>query len=834
MALALKLLISLPLLFLLPGYLLLRLVSGRGLSPLRPERRCRLFLSSLISILIASWSALILAQLGIFSLSAIITILLLIAAVFLLLSRGAPWRLPGGSWTWAMPVLAALGILSYAPPYEYVLGIWDPGVYVNAGAHCARTGSILIHDRVLPEVPAPDRELFYDTRFYTQRYEGMAVVDAERGIVSPHFYHLYTVWVALFHAIAGLRFSLWVNTVFALLSLAAFYCLSREIAGGRTAFIASLLLLCSAPQAWAARFPDAEMLAQFLMLSGLFCLIRYEKDGVGFWAMLAGACFAELLLTVFTAVTIVPLLALVIFWRNWDRWEKADAFLLIPLGLGLLHLVLQDMTVCRSYTKLQLEILSGEGLTPRLLLAGVLASLLLLLIARAWFSRLKGLLSRFVETRTFRIALGAALMALVAFGYFVRPRLSNAPDARNLLELAWFLYPIHVGRVYFPLGLFFILAGALLFIRTRFDAGRGTFFLIACVSVLLLLHRKMVFPSYPWALRRYLPLAYPSLIFFMAYALAWPAERMRRGWVVTSCLAVALIAMTFLRYTRYVRPVDFCGTIRFLEQLASPLDAGGLFVCEGSGIAAPLDCVHGLDVLHLRAQTPHKCRGVERVMQQFIARGRRVYYISRGGWPISRTLSFAPVCSQPLATDHLDYTVGEFRGRRVPLDILARVFRVEPLGDRPESGLEARTVDIGEDCFGLISGFGDLRPIWDVENGKRVKRWARWTGGDAELVIPTFGARADLVLTLRASAGRERPVPEVPVGIFVDGRKAADLKVTPTMEEHRCILPVSMLPPGKARATLKLVSPTWRPAAGGSPADIGICIDWIRVDCVKE
>ena len=837
MAHALKIMLCFPLLFLVPGFLILRFLKSRGQMPAPLDSRFPewLLFTVLTSVAVTSWIALILAQLGFFSLPAVCGILLVISLAFVILSRGAPWTFPrpaAGSLTVAA-LFACIGLFLYTPPYEYVLGIWDPGVYVNAGAHLARTGSITIHDRVLPQIAAADRELFYDTRFYPQRYEGMAVADAEKGIISPHFYHLYIVWIGLFHAIGGLKFSLLVNTVFGLLSLSAFFLLGKELAGRKTAFLAALLLLFSAAQTWAVRFPTSEILAQFLLLSWLLCLLRAQDDTGSFWALLGGVCFAEALLTVFTAITLVPLFIVVIFWRTWDGSRRSDLLSLIPLAGGLLHLAIQDATVCRSYAALQFQILRSEGLSPTVLLSSALILLLALLCAHTWMKRLQPRLRRLFETAAFGALLGSVVIGLFAFAYYLRPLLSSAADVRNLRELGWFLYPLAAGKFYSPAGLYLALAGVILFIHGRSDARWGAFIFIALIASAVLFHRKMIFPSYPWAMRRYMPLVYPSLIFFASFALARLSGRKSIGTPAAWALVALLILSTQRTYGRYVRPTEFSGTIDFLGRLADRLDRDGIYVCEGSGMAAPLDCVYGLDMLHLRAQTPEKCRGVERVLGQLIGTGRKVYYISRGGWPISRTLNFIPLFSQPLRTDHLDYTIGGFSGRRVPLEIDARVFRIEPLGGSPEAGGESRTIDIGEDCFGIIGGFEEMMPLWEKESGKRVKRWGRWTRGEAEVVIPTFGSRNDLSLILLASAGRERPVAQVPVKISVDGKEVGTLNIGRAWGEYRVTLPASALPANSERAAMKIACPVWNPS-GNTPSGVGICIDWIRVELSKR
>jgi len=825
-----------PLLFFFPGAFFFRLVCARGRHPLPRGFGEWLFLSALGSVLLASWIGLVLAELSIFSLRAVIAAQSLISIGLLLAAPGARWGIPhprAGELAW-VALFACLGIALFTPPYEYVLGNWDPGTYINSGAHLAKSGALLIHDRVLKEIPPSDRQLFYYTHLIPQRYEGgMAIADSEKAIVSPHFYHIYTVWIALFHSLGGLRFSLWVNVVFGLLALAAFSLASREIAGRKTAFLAALFMVLSASEIWSVRFPTAEIIAQFLIFSGLFCLFRYQSEGRGFWAILAGVCFAEAFLSIFTAVVILPIIVLIFFWRSWERWQRRDALFLIPLAAGLIHLYLQDITVCRPYVERQLGVLGSEGLTPFLLVSSSVAFLLALVVARMFWKNATRQIQRLFQRSGFQIALNALLLCLFIFAYLARPMLSHSADARNLRELGWFIYPVSAGRFYFPLGLCIALAGALLFVREGFDQRRGSFFLIAMLTCPLFMYKKMIFPSYLWAVRRYIPIVFPACIFFMAYAIRRLGSGTTRRTLAAGAVALILLVSMVRGYTRLVMPTDYAGTIAFLNRLAAPLDRGGLYVCEGSGIASPLDYNRGLDVLQLSDQTPEKCRGVERVMGNLLERGRRVYYISRGGWPISLSLNFVLISQVPIETNHLEYSVGAFPQRRVPVTITARVFRVEKLGATPEAEPESRTLDIGEDCFGLIKGFHGLTVLREKEGRKSSKRWARWTSGEAELVIPTFGSRGDLTLTIRASAGRERPISPVPVTVFIEGKKVGEIALGRSWEERSLSVPSAALPRGRERAIMRLQSPVWRTTAGSTsaqPADLGICLDWVKME----
>lgn len=828
---------ALLLLLFIPGCLCLRLLSARGkIGELSPFEW--IFLSVLISALAASWVGLVLAQAGLFSLAAVLAVIATVSAGFFLASPKAALSVPMPTAGGAALVLAfiALAALFYSPPHEYVLGNWDPGTYVNTAARLAREGSISFRDPVLRAIPETDRELFYYTHLLPQRYEGgMAIADTAEAIVSPHFYHLYTVWLALFHSLAGVGLALRANALFALLAVGAVYLAARELAGRRAALLTALLVSLGAFEIWNARFPTSEILTQFLLWSGLFCLFRYQDGDRGTWAFLAGACFAEALLTRLSAVVILAPLLLLFFWRSWGGFRRGDLFFCAPLAAGVVHLAVQDLTVCRPYVERQVEVLRSQGVTPALLLAVAGSAVLSLLLVRLLWRDGRGRLRRLFASGGFRLALGAALLGLLITGYYLRPLFGGSADVRNLQEISWFVYPLAWGRFTFPLGLCLAAAGVLIFIRDGLDEKRGGFLAFFLMISVPFLYQKMIFPSYIWAVRRYVPFVLPALVFFASLALARLSRGGRARALAAALITVALLTTSQARFVRRLLPADLAGTTEFLDRLASGLDNTGLYVVEGSGIAAPLDYVYGLDVLQLSAQTPEKCRGVERVMARFIEEGRPVYYISRGGRPISHALEFAPLFEIPFETDYLERSPRRFPRRRSPVQIVSRVFRVEPLPASPEGGSGSRLIDVGEDSFGLLNGFHRLERRWRTEGGRKLQEWCRWTGGEAELLIPTFGSDRDLRLTLRASAGAGRAGAPVPVEILVDGKKAAVVRIGASLEDHEFTLPSLLLPAGRKRAVLGISSPTWDPAErglDGYPAGLGILVDRLLVERV--
>ena len=158
-----------------PAAIVLRLLPGFGfLSLVRASDRDRLFLderlflTGAISVAASSWTALLLAEFGVFgTLRAACLQITLFAAALLIARRFG--RRP--AWPYARPERAALlvpaclvltvSFLLHARPSEYIVGGRDPGAYVSAMGVIARTGAITHLDPVVSSIPAEDLSLFY-------------------------------------------------------------------------------------------------------------------------------------------------------------------------------------------------------------------------------------------------------------------------------------------------------------------------------------------------------------------------------------------------------------------------------------------------------------------------------------------------------------------------------------------------------------------------------------------------------------------------------------------------------------------------------------------------
>ena len=113
------------------------------------------------------------------------------------------------TWTALLPLaILAIGIWRFPPPSEYIIGGRDPGSYISEGVQIAKTGALVIPDRVAAAVPAAVRGLFFpphpSQEYYSTRFMGFFLLDPDSGRVVGQFPHLYPASIAIGFDTAGL------------------------------------------------------------------------------------------------------------------------------------------------------------------------------------------------------------------------------------------------------------------------------------------------------------------------------------------------------------------------------------------------------------------------------------------------------------------------------------------------------------------------------------------------------------------------------------------------------------------------------------------------------
>ena len=600
------------LLLTIPGGFTLLAAMKRGRIAYRGGWPEFIFVSFLGSFSLLSLFSLAAAQLGIFSMALVGALLLFYSFLVLVIFRPnldrsdifflrnqrgcSGWRnqLPPA----VLFCILALAAVLYLRPTEYIFGGWDPGVYVDTGAHIARTGAI-IADNTHPLFLTPEKRALFSREHragYSEKYPGFRRGGADGSRLIPQFYHLFPALLAVFCFPNGLAGGFYLTPILGMLSLLAVYLAVREFWSRSEALLAVFLLTVNMVQIWQARFPTAEMLSQFLLFSGLFLLARFLNRGDDYAAWLAGLILGLFILSRISALAILPPLVVFFYCRWFLSFRRKDIHLLFPFCLLGVYSLLPHLVFGKQYASLAINTFFGDSIRRLWLLCFPLgAAIALRLLPLTRRERLAALFRK----RETRWTAAGAVVVLALYGYLIRPALGGlSADRTNLVELGWFLT--------LP-GLVLGVAGICLLILKNHRSPVGLFLLITIAFAGLFLWRQMIHPYYLWAARRFAVVIIPGFLICAARAIVEVGNR--RAWGRYPALgAFLLIAALEIYHSRVLfAHREYRGATAFMNEVAECVRDADLVVVAGSAIdklPAPLDLVYGLTVLPIYPEGP--------------------------------------------------------------------------------------------------------------------------------------------------------------------------------------------------------------------------------------
>lgn len=506
-----------------------------------------LYIGILSIVAATAWAATLLAQLGSFSLpavAALTAVVLLLAALPGRMMRRRPVQLTG------ILILGVLGLLAIvvAQPFEWVLGARDPGYYFHIGILAARYSGLTWDDPFARTIMPELWPIFYSYLAGANAYErflGMPFLNPATGATGPFFFPLFSASMGLGYAIAGVGGALRAPSIYILLGCAGVYIAGRRFFSARVALIAAGLLAITPAEIWFGRFPMSESAMQCWFWGGLATLAIYLQGGAKRVGLLCGACWGLAALTHMEMLLAVPIIfaGLVLAAHLSRRPILPLVAFYLPLGVQAL---LYALTAGWGYTA---YIAFGLSRVVAIILFATPPALLVIAAA----PRLLPLLTKH-EMLARRIAVG-----LVVAGAFAAIVLRYP----SVEALSWYIA---------PWALLLALSGAVLLILTG-NLGRVWFWLALAVPIIAQLFvNPGVSPDYHWAIRRWLPVAIPTLLLLASYALLTLMETIRFPRLL-HVLRVALLAATLAYAVTADLPVltneEYPGVERQLGDLAS-------------------------------------------------------------------------------------------------------------------------------------------------------------------------------------------------------------------------------------------------------------------------
>ena len=717
------------------------------------------------------------------------------------------------------------GVLFF-PPFEAVVAGGDATVYIGFGRQIAETGRLEFDDELVRQLPSDVRsELFRNrspgdaTGAYARFPGGFQIPDIEAPTVTAGFSPLFPVLTALFYDLSSVHGAFYVAPVFAVLSVGALLLVAAHFVGWRYAWLAVALTVVAMPQIWFARLPVPEMVAQWLVLSGLLAWVVALRDRAPRWAFASGwffglGCFAKVDLMVLLGVALVSYVA----WRLLARPERGDLgiryfpYLLVSFGLLLLHNFTHYLLFASHYRPYVEYLIESSYLSGLLEASGAIQIVTAVLVVLAVLGTVMVLLRRSVRDR--ELAGGLALVALVVAYAANYVTTTNESLAETAAWLSWYVsWPLLIAGA---AALSWLIAG-----RASRDPGATLVVALLAVVGLHYLWNPLEPSVHIWAMRRFVPVVLPLLMLVVAMGLAACLDRvapMLRGSVAAAAgvLLVALVARPTLALAG--EPI-WRGAVAQVDDLARAFPPGSVVVTSpglaGTHLSTSLAYLHDIDTVLVQRSDP-RARPLQQAVLGWLASGRPVFLAYADGDRL-RFPAPALALSEPQPAS-VELPLLEITRDRVPQGVF-----------RPRFGMQvwrvtrrdAPAVDIGNPPDDTL--FFTMRGFHEPERDARSDGTFRWTGAEASLAVPS-----DARITLTLAGARPDGVPPAEVAVLVDGRPAVDPR-TLNNELEEIVVEV---PPGPRTAELTIRSSVFNPRALGleppDTRDLGVQL--YRVD----
>jgi hypothetical protein len=812
----------------LPGAVIFRLPFGRRETRAALDPEERVFWSVLISIAVSLAVVLVLSAAQRYTFARLLFANLALAAAAAAAARFR-LRLRSGrhvSATALLPiVLMGLGLWRFFPPSEYVIGGKDPGVYMNEGIQIAQRGRFVVADPVVAGVPPFARDLFFPSHqrpdYHSVRFMGFFVQDPDAGTVVGQFPHLFPASIAIGYGLDGLTGARRTVGVWAILGVLSLYFVGARLVGRQAAFAAAALLGLHVIQVWFARYPNAEVVMQTLLLAAILASSRAHADDDPFFAPVAGALLGLLLFLRFD--TVIGLagvggglaLASLAGTRMRPMFAATIAASAVLAGIYLAGPM-------RAYLGLPLVFLSNLRAWHYVALAaGALGA------ARLLLRKTPAAVGDGVVTRI-PLAISIVLAVAALYALYLRE-----PGGRLAVHDAYALRTFASYYLTVP-ALIAALIGYAVWARRAFWRAPELFTTVALFG-LFFFYKIRIVPDHFWMSRRFLPVILPGALLFACGAALAPRHGRGIGLLAGRAIGLTFLALLALHYERMSRPllahVEYAGVIPKLEQLAGRIGAQDLLVVEGRDagtdlhtLALPLAYIYDRQVLVLNTPLPDKA-----IFGAFLDWARRtherVLFMGGGGTDLlSRAWSARVAASDRFQVPEYDEPGFEYpRGPR-PKQFDYTIFELTP----PTSdGAMGPDVDVGNE--------DDLNVLRFHAKEQTEGRLFRWSRNVSYVVVPEIPPNSRTVTIWMSDGGRPAAAPPADVSITLGGRPLGQVRVDTGFKPYT--LPIdpdlaASLAASRQPVQLRLDTRPWVPEEVlGTPDDrsLGVMVDRVTV-----
>jgi hypothetical protein len=722
--------------------------------------------------------------------------------------------------------LVGLGVWRFFPPSEYVIGGKDPGVYMNEGIQIAQRGRFVVEDPVVAAVPPFARDLFFPshqrTDYYSVRFMGFFVQNPDTGSVVGQFPHLFPASIAIGYGLDGLTGARRTVGVWAILGLLSLYFAGARLVGRTAAWAGSALLALHVIQVWFARYPNAEVVMQALLLSAMLATARAHVDGDDFFAPVAGGLLGLLLFLRFDTVLGIAGVVAGLLLRMLAGKRVHPAFVLLGGGISALA-VAYLLGPMRAYAELPIVFLTNLRWWHYVALGVATIGAAVLLFTR---SRPPGLQRRIVDLTPVLISTALVISAIYAL-YLREPAGKLAPhDAYALRTFTGFYLTLPA--------LIASLIGYAVWARRAFWRAPELFTTVALFAWFFFYKIRIV-PDHFWMARRFLPVILPGALLFASAAALAPREGRAIGRVLGRLIGLTFVVLLALHYERASRPilahVEYAGVIPRLERLTARIGPKDLLLVEGRDagtdlhtLALPLAYIYDRQVLVLNTPLPDKA-----TFGAFLDWARtshdRVLFMGGGGTDLlSRQWDARVVASDRFQVPEYDEPGHEYpRGPR-PKQFDYTIFELVP-----PSGGRASEADVD------VGNHDDLNVLRFHAKEQTEGRLFRWSRNISYVVLPEVAAGSRTVTLWMSDGGRPPAAPPADVRIALGGIPLGEVRVDTGFKPYTLNIPpdtAAALASSRQPVQLRLETPPWIPEQVlGTPDDrsLGVMVDRVTV-----
>lgn len=482
--------------------------------------------------------------------------------------------------------LAFAAVLALPERGEWIVGGWDPGIYVGEGLRVEREGTFHPGPEPFLASLAPEEwPLFTREAHGFTEYLPVVPIDPASARIQPFFFRLTSAAVAVMARCGGLRAATRVNLFLGVLSLVLLAGLLMAHRQPASLWVPAVLLLVLHPiWIFLLHFPTSEML-QLLCVLGLGLLLPYRFQHRGVAWIMALLLFAAML-NRFSFFPFAGLFLCAMTWMDLPR-ERRDPALRMRLLLAAATVAgaAADFFLCR------VTLVRLDDQVPPLVLAGLGGCLAAVLVDMA------ALCPR-VRRALCAVGPRGVAWALLAAGLFLLA--AGVPGMTPRVEV-W--HTIRDSSPYVGAGWLAAAAAGLVLLLARQPEGRSLtgflFFLLGATWVTYAL--VSISALYPWAARRYLEFTLPALCILPAAAVSacWRWEGRRTvGQGLAALLWLLLVAGTAPQAREAWRHTEFNGLSAQLANIAAAVGPEDVLVADHFRWGTPLRLIYGRQVLN--------------------------------------------------------------------------------------------------------------------------------------------------------------------------------------------------------------------------------------------